>query len=420
MNTSYEPPFPASIACPFCGLACDDLEVFSSGVPFRVGGGACEKAKRLFAEVMSAPASCGWIHTGEASIERCVAEAAELLRSAGQPLIGGLATDVAGMRAALRLADRTGAIVDHMNGAALARNLLTLQDSGWIVSTFAEVRCRADFVLLVGTDGIGRFPRVVERLIEPTDSPFTDGPLQRSVVYLGAEANAPLPGARVIDCPKDRLGEVFGVLRCLIANRPLQAGKVAGIDIEVLQTLADQLRTARYGVVIWAAAELDDAHGELVVQSICGLVADLNEETRFSGFPLGGNDADITANQVTVWQTGFPLRTGFGRGVPDYDPYHFATDRLLAEGNADVLLWISVFDPSRLPPETNVPTIVIGTPAMRFARPPSVFIPVSTPGLHHAGHFFRCDGVMAVRLRKLADSPLPSAAAVLSEIEQAL
>jgi formylmethanofuran dehydrogenase subunit B len=67
-----------------------------------------------------------------------------------------------------------------------------------------------------------------------------------------------------------------------------------------------------------------------------------------------------------------------------------------------------------------VPTIVIGNPAMRFARAPAAFIPVSTPGLHHAGHFFRSDGVMAVRLRKLTDSLLPSTATALSAIERAL
>lgn len=409
----------ANVSCPFCGLACDDLDVRVSGNALSAEARACEKSSRLFAANSETSSTAGAIGNLAAPFARCVDSAAALLRGASQPLISGLAADVGGVRAALSMANRIGAIVDHMNSTALSRNLLVLQDSGWIVSTFAEVRSRADFVLIVGTETDSRFPRFAERLIDPSDSPFSDGPLRRSVVYLGARPQAPA-GARVLDCPTNRLGEVFGALRCLVAKRPLQAAQVAGLDMEILRALAGEMGKAKYGVVAWAAADLDLPHGELIVQSICGLVSDLNETTRFAGLPLGGNDADITANQVTLWQTGLPLRTGFGRGVPEYDAYHFGTDRLLAGRNADVLLWVSAFDPLRLPPETDVPTIVLGSPAMRFAKPPAVFIPVATPGLHHAGHFFRSDGVMAIRLRKLADSSLPSVAEALAAIEQAL
>ena len=83
-------------------------------------------------------------------------------------------------------------------------------------------------------------------------------------------------------------------------------------------------------------------------------------------------------------------------------------------------MWISAYDPQRLPPECAIPAIVLGSPAMRFTTPPAVFIPVTTPGLHHAGHFFRSDSVMAVRLRQLTDSPLPGVAAALAAIEAAL
>ncbi|NJD36253.1 MAG: formylmethanofuran dehydrogenase subunit B [Betaproteobacteria bacterium] len=419
MNLPNESRLTNNVSCPFCGLACDDLDVRVSGNSLGVETSTCERASRLFAANSGTPDANGSIGNLAAPFAQCVASAAALLRGASQPLISGLAADVGGVRAALSMADRIGAIVDHMNSTALSRNLLVLQDSGWIVSTFAEVRSRADFVLLVGAETNSRFPRFAERLIDPLDSPFSDGPLRRSVVYLGAQPKVPT-SARVLDCPTARLGEVFGVLRCLVANRPLQASQVAGLDMEVLRALAAEMRSARYGVVAWAAADLDLPHGELIVQSICGLIADLNEPTRFAGLPLGGNDADVTANQVALWQTGLPLRTGFGRGVPEYDAYHFGTDRLLASRNADVLLWISAFDPLRLPPESDVPTIVLGSPTMRFAKPPAVFIPVATPGLHHAGHFFRSDGVMAIRLRKLTDSPLPSVADALTAIDQAL
>jgi formylmethanofuran dehydrogenase subunit B len=57
---------------------------------------------------------------------------------------------------------------------------------------------------------------------------------------------------------------------------------------------------------------------------------------------------------------------------------------------------------------------------MTFAKEPTVFIPVGTPGIDHAGHAFRMDNVVAIRLKKCRDSGLPSTAEVLNTIEQAL
>jgi len=57
---------------------------------------------------------------------------------------------------------------------------------------------------------------------------------------------------------------------------------------------------------------------------------------------------------------------------------------------------------------------------MQFVKEPDVFIPVGTPGIDHSGHAYRLDNVVAIRLKKLRDSGLPSTAEVLTAIEQAL
>lgn len=418
LNTSIQEII--NVTCPFCGLACDDLRLKVSpdlATVKEVSG--CARSVKLFHRLSSDTETRPMLNGRASSFEECVRHAAGILARSQQPLIGGLGSDVGGVRAALSLADRIGAVVDHMNTRGMMRNLLTLQDTGWIASTFAEVRNRADFVMIVGSDLVTRFPRVIERLIAKTDSPFHEKPIDRRVVCLGVPTPA-LPNAHVLECPTDRLAEVIGVMRALLAGTYLQAETVAGIPIGTLRDIVEKMKSAQYGVIAWAAADLDLAHGELTVQGICTLVADLNETTRFGGLPLGGNDGDVTANQVTAWQTGFPLRTSFGRGVPDYDPIHFSTERMLSNGEADALLWISALDPERYPPDSSIPKIVLGCATMKFESPPEVFIPVATPGLHHPGHYFRSDSVMAVRLRKLIDSPLPSVASTVLAIEQAL
>lgn len=413
-----------NITCPFCGLACDDLAAKVSGSAVTVQAGACPLAERGFQipPASGAPRVRGTART----LAEAVAQAAALLGAARFPVLSGMATDLAGARALLALADRCGAVVDHMNSRAKLRNLLAVQDGGWITTTLSEVRNRADLLVLAGTAAVERFPRFFERCVWNAETLFGLDPGNRDIVYLGRGLDTragTAPGGRpprVLECDIARLGEAFAVMRALLAGSPLQRDEAAGLAVAEWQALVERMKAARYGVVVWAAPDLDFPHAELTVQTLAELIKDLNRVTRFAGLPLGGNDGDFTANGVEMWQTGFPFRTRFGASGPDYDPYHHSTERLLATGEADALLWVSSFDERRGPPASAVPTVVLGRPGMRFEREPEVFIPVGVPGLDHAGHFFRTDKVVALPLRKLRESALPSVAEAAAAIEAAL
>jgi formylmethanofuran dehydrogenase subunit B len=93
---------------------------------------------------------------------------------------------------------------------------------------------------------------------------------------------------------------------------------------------------------------------------------------------------------------------------------------MLGRGEVDALVWITSFSPGRTPPAGEMATIVLGPPAMRLEREPAVFIAVGTPGVDHTGHMFRTDRVVALPLRRLRASGLPSAADALAAIEAAL
>jgi formylmethanofuran dehydrogenase subunit B len=412
------------VTCPFCGLLCDDVTVRASGAEIKVVDRGCAVSRRALEQ--NAPDLSPRIGGRAAELDEAVAAAAALLANARQPLIGGLATDVTGMRAVMSLADRIGAVLDHMNAPAKFRNLLAVQEGGWITTTLAEVKNRADLVVLAGTDVVTRFPRFFERFVWTDETLFGLSSAQREVVYLGRDldmaAGIAPDGRRPFQIPCDvvALGAAFGALRALMAGRELQAETVAGVPMAQWRTLADKLKSARYAVVVWAAADFDFPHAELTVRALCELIKDLNRSTRAAGLPLGGSDGDFTADGVELWQTGFPFRTGFGSGVAEYDPQRFATARLLAQGEADALLWIASFDERRAPPGSAVPTVVLGRPGMVCEREPEVFIPVGTPGVDHAGHLFRTDKVVMLPLRRLRESGLPSVARVVAAIEEAI
>lgn len=424
MPASSQPTVTASVirdvTCPFCGLACDDLVVDTTGERLSVRENGCPIAVAAFA---GAPGG-GAARVGgrEVPLAEAYAEAARLLRGAKAPLFGGLGTDVGGSRAVGRLADRTGAILDHMNSAAVVRNLLVLQDGGWITTTLSEIRNRCDLLVAVGGDILSRFPRFFERTLGAGDTLFgARTPVEIIFLGKGPGADVKLPGqVRVIPCETARLGEALGALRALVAGKPVLAADIAGQPLATWQGLADRLRAAKYGVMPWATADLDVPHADLMVQALADLLRELNRETRFAGLPLGGTEGDVTSDAVHLWQTGYGTRVSFARGVPEQDLHRFATPRLLAEGAVDLLLWISSFNATRVPPRAAIPTIVLGHAAMTLAEPPAVFIPVGTPGVDHAGQCFRTDRVIALPLAGLRASGLPSVAEALAAIEAQL
>jgi formylmethanofuran dehydrogenase subunit B len=413
----------SDVACPFCGLVCDDLVVASEAGRLTVKANGCARAAAAFAHAGDGSGATPRIGGRAASLEEAAAAAGRLLRAAEFPLIGGLATDVDGARAAGRLADRVGGVLDHMNSGVFLRNVMVLQDSGWITTTLSEVRNRADLLIVAGGDVVSRFPRFFERCIANRETLFEDG-RSCEVIFLGPglPAGTTLPGitATTIACDVTRLAEALGFLRALLAGRPVQAGGAGGLPAATWRGLADRMKAARYGVVTWVAGDFDFPHAELTIQSLCELVKDLNREGRFACLPLGGSDGDMTADTVHLWQTGFGSRTSFGQGVPENDQYHYATARMLSRGEADLLVWISSLDEARTPPSTGIRTIVLGRPAMTFEREPAVFIPVGIPGIDHAGHLFRSDRVVALPLRGLRPSTLPSAAEALAAIDAAM
>lgn len=415
-----------NLACPACGLLCDDVTV-TRGPDGTLGTvqSHCARSVRFFEQ---APAETSPRVGGKTvTLQAAAQEAARLLAGANQPLFAGLGTEVQGMRALLRLADRTGAALDHMYSDNSLKNTLVVQNSGWLVTTLTEVRNRVDLLLAVGTDIVSVNPRFFERQVWNRETLFGQDTTVREVVYLGGRGLDTTAGISpagvkptVLECDTARLPEVVAALRALVSGKTLVADEVAGIPLAALAALADRLRRASYGVVAWAASAFDYAHAELTVQNLAGMVLELNRSTRAAGLPLGGSAGDYSVNQVSAWISGYPVRNTFRQGYPEYDPYLYSAARQLQSGEADTLLWVSSFNAESAPPKTNIPTIVLGHGASTFGREPEVFIPIGVPGLDHAGTMFRMDSSVTLPLTKLRASKLPSLAEAVAAIEAAM
>jgi formylmethanofuran dehydrogenase subunit B len=413
-----------NVTNPFCGTLPDDLTVERTAKGPKVLDRGDGKSVAGFERKL--PPSSPQVKGKDVGLAKAIEQAAKLIGKAKLPMFGGLATDVEGMRAVMALAERSSGIVDHALSEAQYRNFKVLQTTGWVMTTLTEARNRGDLFIIAGSDIHALHPRFFETIVSPPDSMFDVEAPKRTVVFIGKGLDrSGAKGSRIgevvtIACDNARAGEVIALVRARLRGVRVQEPKLDGVTLADVDALAERCRNAKYGVVVWAPPSLNFPFADLAVEQFAGLSKDLNQTIRFAGLSLGGAEGSVTAGAVCTWISGYPLRVSYATGAPDYDPYRWSIARMLQDKEGDLLVWIASISPELSPPKTDLPTIVLGTPGLKLAKEPAVFIPVGTPGVDHAGRLIRVDNVVSLPLKDLGRADLPPAADVLAAIEAAL
>ncbi|HLX99399.1 MAG TPA: tungsten formylmethanofuran dehydrogenase [Roseiarcus sp.] len=353
-----------------------------------------------------------------ASLDDAARAAARLLAQSHQPLIAGLGADIAGARAAVTLAERTGGIIEHMHSAALMRDLDSLRGTGVMLTTPGEARVRADVVMLVGDGLTEAWPALNERLLRPQARP--EGvDVKRRIIWL-----APATGAKIQGFEGDiqiwaagrgaTLAVNLAALRARVKGRPVANRGVAqsGLPLSALDSIATTIKGAHFGVAVWTAASL----GALEIEMLHGLVRELNETTRFSTLPLAPPDNGAGVLAACGWMTGFPMRTGFGLGAPLHDPWRFDAGRLVASGETDCVLWISAFGAAPPAWAEGPKVIALCERTAVFAKEPEVHIAIGRPGVDHDAVMHSSEVGTLIAAVASAPSAAPSAAEALERI----
>jgi formylmethanofuran dehydrogenase subunit B len=328
-----------------------------------------------------------WIAGEPATLEAAIVAAAKLLAASRSPVIAGLGTDVAGARAAVSLAEKVGAVVDHMHADALLCNLDVMRSSGVLVTTPTEAQVRADTLLLVGPGLDAARPQLPQRLFAARRQNPRATNVERRMFCLCPGRDLAIPSADKMDVvtigkQPEELPALLAALRARVAGRPVGQTRVS---LRRLDEIATRLKEARYGVAIWSAAVLD----ALTIEMVCGLVDDLNGTTRFAGLPLAPGDNAVGVMQTCAWLTAMPMRSALGRGSPRHDPWLFESQRLVASGETDCVLWISAYRAVAPAWRKMPPTIALTDSNANFLKPPRVHIAVGCPGVDHNGVEYR-------------------------------
>jgi formylmethanofuran dehydrogenase subunit B len=356
-----------------------------------------------------------------------IAEVAQILDGADSPIIYGLSSTVGeAQRKAIALADKLGAMIDTTSSVCHGPTGLAMQAVGEATCTLGEVRNRADLVIFWGCNPAESHLRHFARYsVTPKGMLTPRGKRDRTVIVVDVR---PTASTRVADqflqVAPGKDYEVLTTLRALVKGRSIAQETVGGLPMSQLQTLADQMKGCRYGVVHMGMGLTQTGGRDVNVSELFTLAAELNQYSRFSVIPMRGHGNVAGGDQVMAWQTGYPFAVSFGKGYPRYGPGEFTTVDVLARGEADAALIIASDPAAHLPRAAaqhleRIPTIVMDPMPTLTGKAAHVVLPTACYGLDAAGTAYRMDAV-PLRLRPVLPRQRPTDEEVLDRIIEAV
>ncbi|MDY8108095.1 hypothetical protein U0C82_02890 [Fulvimarina sp. 2208YS6-2-32] len=325
-----------------------------------------------------------WIEGRPVSTGEAIREAVTLLSECRLPLVTGALDDMSALREAARLAGLARGVLDHQGLAPAVPLIEALRDNGIIRIAPAELRRRADRVLVIGRDAFAAEPALFEQIfsVDPDLGAGAKGGL-REIVLLGPDGPGRFAAARgsvrTVPCGIGDLGDAVGILRAALAGRPFGNGP---FEEGAARALAGWLQHAGFAAIVFDAGELD----AIAIEMVAGLVSDLNAGTRASALPLLSGGA-LGAAEGALWTTGFPLRTAFGRGGPAHDMVLNDGARLVSAGEADCRVLVTHGEAAggdQAPDRSGVPTILLSSAETPNGAGARIAFHVGRPGIDHA------------------------------------
>ncbi|APO71996.1 formylmethanofuran dehydrogenase subunit B protein (plasmid) [Rhizobium gallicum] len=351
-----------------------------------------------------------WIGSQTVPLPDAIEQVAKLLAKSRCPVFS-IESDVHGSRSLIALAERVGATYDHVNGRNLLQEVALHTDIGGFFATATEVRRRADLIIIVGDIAAAHHDLLLS--LASTAADLSSSSRRRWLQIKGkapAAASEPLRRLKAIEVGSSDfpIDAVLGSLRAMLAGRKTSA-PLANID-----TFLSEMASARFPVFVFS--HLNDPASLAMLQ---GMLADINRARRATALFLPSDDDAWGMVLASTWMTGFPPRTGFSTGSPIHDPWLCDIERMIADKEADLHLWVSERDEARPPKRSQVPTVAL----VRSERPAAgalVTVRIGKAGLDHDGVVYSSRIGTLRSVAATAPSALPSVYAIVGQLEHAL
>lgn len=415
------------VACTVCGCVCDDLKMHIGDGRVHEVEHACPLSETwLLEQTDAASEPVARIDGKVATLRQATARAAEILRASRSPLVYGLSTSsTPGQRAACRLADRIGAVIDTTASTCHAPSIIAVQSVGESTSSLGEVRHRSDLVVYWGSNPVESHPRHIERYVDAPGMFILGGRDERRVVVVDAVKTAT---AEVADqfvrvdpgCDFD----LIWALRAAIKGVSFHEGSVGGVPTATILELAEQWKQASYGAFFFGLGLTKHGVPHANVEALLRMVTDLNDHTRAIARRMRIPGDVAGADSVLCWQTGFPFSVSLSRGYPRYSPGEYTANKLLENNEVDAIVLVGSEGVGKLSAQAQanlaqIPAVVLDSPNAKPYPSATVQFTTATYGIHRSGTAYRMDEV-PIPLRSVIPSALPSDDEVLKDIEEQL
>lgn len=416
-----------NVVCPFCGTLCDDIICKVEGDKIVGTINACRIGHSKF---VHAEGAMRWktpmLRKGDEFVEitydEAIDKAAKVIAESKRPLMYGWScTDCEAQAVGVELAEQAKAVVDNTASVCHGPSVLALQDVGYPICTFGEVKNRADVIIYWGCNPFHAHPRHMSRHVFGRGFFRERGRSDRTMIVVDPRESDTSKLADIhlkLDFNKDY--ELVDAIRTIMAGHDILYDEVAGIPREDIEQAVEALKNAQFGVLFFGMGITHSRGKHRNIDTAIQLVQDLNNYSKFTLIPMRGHYNVTGFNQVCTWETGYPFCVDFADGTPRYNPGETGSNDVLQSKEADSMMVIASDPGAHFPQKAlqrmaEIPVIAIEphrTPTTEMA---DIIIPPAIVGMEAEGSAYRMEGV-PIRMRKVVDSDLLSDKEILERL----
>ena len=373
-----------NFVCPFCHFGCESSKL---KYVFEKKTNICEKLKTNIDNLTDNIQPM--IKGKNVNLNEAIKEIKKLVYLNNGIHIDGLSCDLESMNRLFDFAELKNASIDHMYGENIANFFSCFQRNGASLSSYGEVKNRADLIIFVGLREELKNSKLVSLIRNSKE--------KKKIYFIDSTFK---DKKKKLNCHEE--SSIYKKIN-MLSNFFEENNKQNSYEnFKKKNTLIiSDIVKSKYGVIVFEAGTIN----KVLNQSILNLVNILSRNYKFSILPLGGGSNSAGAIQTSLWKTGFPLRVNFTDDGPIYNPEEYNSNSF--KHSKELQFYISCFD---LKPKINFfkKNIFIGNPNILNREKFDVYIPVSTPGIDSDGLIVRGDGACVIKLNKLKDSKYPS------------
>ncbi len=411
-----------NVGCPYCGCACDDLKVTVSddGKKIIDVENACAIGYEIFKHAGSEDRVTrprlrqpdGSMKT--ISYEEAIDWTARHLIQAKKPLMYGFgSTNCEAQAAAARVMDLAGGMLDNCATICHGPSFLAIFDNGYPSCTLGEVKNRADVIVYWGSNPIHAHPRHMSRYsIFPSGFFTGKGQRGRTVIVVDPRETDTAKSADYhLKIKQGHDYELFNALRMVINGYGEDLPEeVAGIKKQLILTVADIMKSARFGTTFFGMGLTHTDGRNHNVDIAISMTRDLNTYAKWTIMAMRGHYNIAGSGVVWSWMFGFPYCLDLTRKTYAHmNPGETSTIDLAVRDEVDMFINIGTDAAAHFPIDAvkhlkKHPWVTIDPNITMATELADLHIPVGICGVDVGGIVYRMDNV-PIQFRKVIDLP---------------